>query len=87
MVMEGRTWHKAAMNNGAKIVPEIKVGFVYLYQLYTTCYAEFKTIEEADAFRDFADKNLTYWDYDGVATIDTTNPAELEKWKRLGYIH
>ena len=58
-------------------------GKVYLYQLYTTCFVEFDTLEQATAFRRYADENIEYWDYDPVATIDTNDPETVQRWKEF----
>lgn len=81
IVMEGRDWHRTAREHGAKLVPKMKPGKVYLYQLYTTCFVEFDTKEAAEKFRAFADTNLGWWDYDPVATIDTSDPEVVKRWK------
>ena len=76
--MEGRGWHKAAAERGAKLRPDMQRGKVYLYQLCTTCFVEFDTMEQARAFRQYANENLEYWDYDPVATIDTNDPEDVQ---------
>ena len=81
--MEGRGWHKAAAERGAKLRPDMQRGKVYLYQLYTTCFVEFDTMEQARAFRQYANENLEYWDYDPVATIDTNDPEDVQHWKKF----
>ena len=81
--MEGRSWHKAAAERGAKLRPDMQRGKVYLYQLYTTCFVEFDTMEQARAFRQYANENLDYWDYDPVATIDTNDPEDVQHWKKF----
>lgn len=81
--MEGRDWHKAAAERGAKLRPDMQRGKVYLYQLYTTCFVEFDTMEQARAFRQYANENLECWDYDPVATIDTNDPEDVQHWKEF----
>ena len=81
MLMEGRPWCRIAREHGAKLVSEMVPGKVYLYQLFTTCFVEFDTVEKAQAFREYADKNLPYWDYDPVAMIDTNDPHARKLWK------
>lgn len=81
--MEGSGWHKVAAERGAKLRPDMQRGKVYLYQLYTTCFVEFDTLEQARAFRQYANENLKYWDYDPVATIDTNDPEEVQGWKEF----
>lgn len=82
-MMEGRGWHRAAKEHGARIVPYMAPNKVYLHQVFTTCFAEFDTIEEARDFRAYADRNLPYWDYDPVATIDTHDPHAIDRWRGL----
>ena len=81
--MEGRGWHKAAAERGAKLRPDMQRGKVYLYQLYTTCFVEFDTLEQARAFRQYANENLECWDYDPVATIDTNDPEDVQLWEKF----
>ena len=81
--MEGRGWHKAAAERGAKLRPDMQRGKVYLYQLYTTCFVEFDTLEQARAFRQYASENLECWDYDPVAMIDTNDPEDVQHWKKF----
>lgn len=79
-VMEGSSWHRVAAEQGARLRPNMKQGKVYLYQLYTTCFAEFDTLEQAQAFRQQIGEADPYWDYDPVATIDTNNPDTVQRW-------
>ena len=81
--MEGSGWHKVAAERGAKLRPDMQRGKVYLYQLYTTCFVEFDTLEQARAFRQYANENLKYWDYDPVATIDTNDPETVKHWGKF----
>lgn len=80
-IMEGRGWHSIAREKGAVLRPNMQRGKVYLYQLYTTCFVEFESMEAAIAFRKYADENIAYWDYDPVATLDTSDPEIVERWK------
>lgn len=81
--MEGSSWHKVAAERGAKLRPDMQRGKVYLYELYTTCFVEFDTLEQATAFRRYADESIKYWDYDPVATIDTNDPETVQRWKEF----
>lgn len=56
-------------------------GKYYLHELYTEYFVEFSSIEDAEAFRKWADENLPYWDYNCVVTIDPCAPDLLEVWK------
>ena len=58
-------------------------GECQLYQLYTTCFVEFDTLEQARAFRQYANENIECWDYDPVATIDTNDPEDVQHWKKF----
>lgn len=80
VVMEGRSWHKEAAERGAVIRPNMQRGKFYLHQLYTTCFVEFDTLEQLSRFRQYADKNLPYWDCDPVATIDTNDEKTVQQW-------
>ena len=81
MIMEGRPWHKVAIEHGATLRPNMQKGKIYLYQIFTTCFAEFDTLEQANEFKAYADKNIPYWDYDPVAVVDTNDNETVEKWK------
>ena len=59
------------------------MGECQLYQLFTTCFVEFDTLEQARAFRQYANENLEYWDYDPVATIDTNDPEDVQLWEKF----
>lgn len=80
VVMEGRSWHKEAAERGAVIRPNMQRGKFYLHQLYTTCFVEFDTLEQVRRFRQYADENLPYWNYDPVATIDTNDEKTVQQW-------
>ena len=81
MWMECRPWHMVARDHGAILRPYMRLDKVYLYQMFTTCFVEFNTKEEALAFRKYADENIPYWDYDPVAVIDTSDSEVVERWK------
>lgn len=81
MIMEGRYWHKVALEHGITVRPNMRKGKIYLYELYTTCFVEFDTLEQVNEFRAYADKNIPYWDYDPVIVIDTNDEKIVEKWK------
>jgi hypothetical protein len=72
----------------ARSVSKMKVGKVYLYQMYSESFEEFDTLEDAKSFRDYADENISYWDYDPVSTIDLSD-GDNEKiiiYKHRGWI-
>lgn len=58
----------------------MRPGKVYLHKLYTTCFAEFDTLEKAQAFRQQIGEVDPYWDYYPVATIDTSNENTVQQW-------
>ena len=70
----------------ARRVNKMKVGKVYLYQMYSESFEEFDTLEDAESFRDYADKNIPYWDYDIVSTIDLNNDEQIMRCKYRGWI-
>ena len=70
----------------ARQVTEMKVGKVYLYQMYHESFEEFDTAEEAEQFRNYADKNIPYWDYDPVSVIDLNDYEQVIICKHRGWI-
>lgn len=83
MILEGRKWHKVAKDNGHPLRGDMQRGKVYLYQLYTTIFVEFDTVEDAEDFRKYLDSTLSYWDYDPVATLDTNKAEIAERWSEF----
>ena len=81
--MEGSSWHKIAMEKGAVLRPKMRPGKVYLYQMYTTCFAEFETVDQAKMFCQYADQNLRGWNVDPVVIIDTKDPESVKGWENL----
>lgn len=81
MYMEGASWYRVARDHGAILRPYMQLNKVYLHQMFSTCFAEFNTKDEALAFRKYADENIPYWDYDPVAVIDTSDSEVVERWK------
>lgn len=79
--MEVRPWMLEAMKWGAMIYPDMVAGNVYLYQLYTMCFVGFKSKDVAEAFVDWAEKNIDHWGYDPITLIDTNDEATRELWK------
>ena len=78
MLLEGRFWHKFCKPE--QIKDSMQKGKVYLYQMYTTIYVEFDTVEEANVFRRWIQTVDEYWDYDPVATIDTNDEETCKRW-------
>lgn len=70
----------------ARRVSKMKVGKVYLYQMYSESFEEFDTLEKAEQLRDYADKNIPYWDYDSVSTIDLNDYEQIIICKHRGWI-
>lgn len=81
--MECRSWHKVAAERGAELRPKMRPGKVYLYQMYTTCFAEFETVDQAKMFCQYADQNLRGWNVDPVVIIDTKDPESVKGWGNL----
>lgn len=81
--MEGSSWHKTAAEKGAVLRPKMRPGKVYLYQMYTTCFAEFETVDQAKMFCQYADQNLRGWNVDPVVIIDTKDPESVKGWGNL----
>lgn len=80
--MEGPSWYQEAREKfQAGIVGKMQRGKAYLYQLYTTCFLEFNTLEEAKACYTWAEENVLYFGYDPVSVIDTSNPEHIKRWK------
>jgi hypothetical protein len=69
-----------------KRASKMQVGKVYLYQMYSESFEEFDTLEEAKRFRDYADENIPYWDYDPVFTIDLNDEEQIMRCKYRGWI-
>ena len=70
----------------ARQVSTMKIGKVYLYQMYSESFEEFDTLEEAKLFRSYANKNIPYWDYDPVSTIDLNDYEQVIIYKHRGWI-
>ena len=83
MILEGRQWHKVAKENGLPLRGDMQRGKVYLYQIYSTIFVEFDTVEDAEDFRKYLDSTLPYWDYDPVATLDTNKAETAERWSEF----
>ena len=83
MILEGREWHRIAQANGHPLRGDMQRGKVYLYQLYTTIFVEFDTVEAAEDFRKYLDSTVDYWDYDPVATLDTNKTETAERWSEF----
>lgn len=82
-IMEGSSWHKTAAERGAILRPKMRPGKVYLYQMYTTCFAEFETVEQAKKFCQYADQNIQEWNVDPVVIIDTTDLEAVKHWGKF----
>lgn len=81
--MEVSNWHLTAQKKGAKLKPYMQLGNWYIYQLYTSCFVEFDTLDKLLDFRRYADKNIPYWDYDPVCIINTNDSKDIEYWKNF----
>lgn len=83
MILEGRKWHQVAKENGYPLRGAMQRGKVYLYQIYTTIFVEFDTVEAAEDFRKSLDCTFPYWDYDPLATLDTNKAETAERWSNF----
>lgn len=82
----GRKIREARKKKGmtqAELRPKMRPGKVYLYQMYTTCFAEFETVDQAKMFCQYADQNLRGWNVDPVVIIDTKDPESVKGWGNL----
>ena len=72
-MLEGRCWMDTAIKHGGKIVGlnDIKrdSGKFYLYQIYTTCFIEFNSMDELKSCVEILNKEEKYWDYDPVLKL------------------
>lgn len=82
-IMEGSSWHKTAVEKGAVLRPKMRPGKVYLYQMFTTCFAEFETVDQAKMFCQYADQHIHGWNVDPVIIIDTNDPEAVKSWGNL----
>ena len=82
-IVEGLPWPYCARKLYGVEIRDSQMfrGKYYLYEQYTEYFVEFSSIEDAEAFRKWADENLPYWDYNGVATIDPCAPDLWGVWK------
>lgn len=70
----------------AKRVRYMKPGRVYLYQIYNELFEEFENMQDAEAFRQYADENIPYWNYDPVKTIDLNDHEMVIVMKHKGWL-
>lgn len=70
----------------ARRVSRMRIGKVYLYQMYSESFEEFDTLKEVEQLRNYADKNIPYWDYDPVTTFDLNNPEQVTICRHRGWI-
>ena len=82
--LEGRGWMENVFKNFDAIpVGKMKRNKYYLYQLYTTLFIEFKTIEELENCKKWLNENDEYWNYDPVATLDTSDDDVIKRWEKF----
>lgn len=70
----------------ARRVSKMKIGKVYLRQMYSESFEEFDTIEEAKQFREYANENIPYWNYDPVSLIDLNDHEQVIIYNHYGWI-
>lgn len=81
-LLEAPYWYgKARDKYGAKIVEEMIPDKAYLYQLYSTCFLEFDSLEAAKSYYEEEKKEDPYFDIEPVAIIDTHDPEARKRWK------
>lgn len=80
--MEGPSWYQEAREKfQAGIVGKMQRGKAYLYQLYTTCFLEFDTLEEAKDCKTWAENHPEMCGHGLIALIDTTDEESFKCWK------
>lgn len=78
----GPGWYgKVRDKYGAKIVEEMVPDKAYLYQLYSTCFLEFGSLEAAKSYYDEGKREDPYFGIDPVTIIDTHDPEARKRWK------
>lgn len=81
-LLEAPCWYGEARDKyGAKIVEEMVPDKTYLYQLYSTCFLEFDSLDAAKSYYDEGKREDPYFDIDPVTIIDTHDPEVRERWK------
>lgn len=70
----------------AKRVMKMKKGKVYLRQIYSETFEEFEDIEDAEAFRRYADVHIDYWDFDPVVLYDLNDDWTYYDVKDMGWV-
>lgn len=87
-MLEGRSWMDIAINKfGAKILeePRQEEGYFYIYQVFTTCFVEFKNLNTLKECIKYLDNNDKYWNYDPYTILKSgkhNHFMELEKIKK-----
>lgn len=76
-----RDWRYTACDMGGRCVSKMTLNKVYIYQTYCEIFVEFDSIEDCLTFKDFADRNLPYWDFDPIHIINTYDSHDVDKWK------
>ena len=80
-IVIGREWHRKASEEGHAVRNKMQNGKVYLFQMYTICFVEFGSTEEAEEFVLYADRSIPHWRDDPVTIIDTRDPAVERQWE------
>ena len=88
-MLEGRRWMDTAIKHGGKVVGLSSItrdsGKFYLYQVYTTCFIEFNSMDELNSCVEILDKEEEYWDYDPVLKLSANKvldrfDRDTEEW-------
>lgn len=81
-IVSGRKWHQVASEFGHAARNKMLPGKVYLFQLYTICFVEFDTVDQAVEFIAYADQNIPRWREDPITIIDTGDLAVAKQWEK-----
>ena len=78
--MEIREWMYIAVAWGGRLRGNMVPDKAYLYELYTETFVQFDSREYAEAFIEWAKKNIDHWGHDPIALLDTSDPEVRERW-------
>lgn len=71
----------------ARRVSKMKIGKVYLHQMYSESFEEFDTVEQTEQFREHANENIPYWNYDPVSLIDLNDYEQVIICRHRGWVN
>lgn len=78
--MEVREWMYIAVAWGGRLRGNMVPDKAYLYELYAETFVQFDSREYAEAFIEWAKKNIDHWGHDPIALLDTSDPEVRERW-------